>query len=225
MNAVSAQLRKEQSTAGAAVRVIFISSCPSAQEQGEKPLCSGRGSRRWKVRVLVREAQLSCLHNTPSWSNGRAQAIIFPFETREIETRSQKKGTHIPFSKRCIPGEREAYTILLFLISKKLVRVEDCHQSCFYAPFCRLAVMKHGMLVLQSIQIAFVTSEFFIQFFKQEVTSECIELMWIHLNFMSFALAYRQRRWAEETVLQVQPLCAFGYVISQTDLKHYFVCC
>lgn len=50
--------------------------------------------------------------------------------------------------------------------------------------------MKHGTLTLRSIQIAFVTLEFFIQFFKQEVTSECIELMWIHLNFMSFALAY-----------------------------------
>lgn len=49
--------------------------------------------------------------------------------------------------------------------------------------------------------------------------------MWIHLNFMSFALAYQWRRWTEETVLQVWPLRAFGYVIVQADLKHDFVCC
>lgn len=49
-----------------------------------------------------------------------------------------------------------------FLDSNKLVQVEDCHQSCFYARFYRLAVMKHGALTLQSIQIAFVTVEFFI---------------------------------------------------------------
>lgn len=102
MNAVCAQRWKGQSTAGAGVRVILTSSCPSAQEWGRSLSAAAEdpgGSRRRKVGVLVGGAQLQCWDSTTScWSNSRAQAI-FPFETFEIETRSHKKGARSPFSK------------------------------------------------------------------------------------------------------------------------------
>lgn len=116
-------VEKGQSTVGAGIRVIFISSCPSAQKPGRSLSAAEEdpgGSGRRKVCVLVGGAQLQCLDNTTIKQQGSGNNLAF-WDTWDRDQKSKKRSTQ-PFFWMLSPRAARTLRHSTFLDGNKLVR-------------------------------------------------------------------------------------------------------